>query len=195
MPTLSASTPRAHNGPVWSRNCFSCAAGNPNRVGDPNAKPSAHSRSSSVASDVGDGVAVGAPPCVGGDHVVGRQLGHLAQADVGAFLGRALGDRGRQSVDVAGGGVVDHGDVGGHGCEDSGQVGKLTKMVDNTMMARMSGVHALPLDAASSPFPARSWRHSASLASHPSVARADVPLVEAIAAGLASVALPWELHG
>jgi len=41
---------------------------------------------------------------------------------------------------------------------------------------------------------ANSWRHSASQASHPSLARDNVPLVEAIACGLASVAVPWELR-
>lgn len=37
------------------------------------------------------------------------------------------------------------------------------------------------------------WRATASRAAHPSAERADVPLVESIAAGLAAVAVPWEL--
>ena len=44
------------------------------------------------------------------------------------------------------------------------------------------------------PRPVNSWRSSASLASHPSLARENVPLIEAIAGGLARVAVPWELR-
>ena len=39
------------------------------------------------------------------------------------------------------------------------------------------------------------WRQQASQAAHPSAASADMPLVEAIAAGLAAVVVPWELDG
>src|SRR5215207_3166098 len=47
---LSARARWNQSGPAMSRYCFSCAAGLPKRTGVPKAKPSAHSRSSSVAS-------------------------------------------------------------------------------------------------------------------------------------------------
>lgn len=53
---------------------------------------------------------------------------------------------------------------------------------------------ALGPDPLSIPAQANSWRASASLASHPSLARENVPLVESIAGGLARVAVPWELR-
>lgn len=39
------------------------------------------------------------------------------------------------------------------------------------------------------------WRQQASQAAHPSAVQTELPLVEAIAAGLAAVVVPWELDG
>src|SRR2546422_494749 len=50
VPTLLASCPSCHSWPAWSMNCLSWAATLPKRVGVPKATPSAHSRSSRVAT-------------------------------------------------------------------------------------------------------------------------------------------------
>ena len=89
------------------------AGARPNRVGEPKAKPSAHSRSSSVASATNGTVAfvMLSPRVLAADHPLGSEFGDPPQAEpLPPDILSALDDGLGHLVDVAGRRVVDDGD-------------------------------------------------------------------------------------